>query len=106
MFERYNVSEMFWQQIEGYLCPSELKSFNVTLQNESPANFNGASSDFFFVVDTCSNFANITKRTDCKSEAESQNVIDSMYVLTKIQTQFWNTKSYLRNGLHMESQWL
>lgn len=104
LYGKYDVSKMFWQQIEGYLCPA-MNDATISLQNESPANLNGSYSDFFFIVDTCSNFANITKRTDCKSEQESQAMIDNMYVSTKIQTQYWNTKVFLRNGWHMESQW-
>lgn len=76
----------------------------VKLQNPSAANFDDAWSDFFFVLDTCEHLSPITKRTDCKSEAESQAVLESVYATTKIQTAFWNTKNYLRNGKELNSE--
>ena len=104
LHEEFDVSKMYWQQMDGFLC-ANMTDQSVLLQNESPVNSNGSSADFFFIVETCANVAAFTGRTDCKTEAESQAVIDSMYVQTKIQTQFWNVKNFVRNAQTMNSQW-
>lgn len=76
----------------------------AVVQNPSSTNFDNSWSDFFFVIDTCEHLSPITKRTDCKTEAESQQVLESIYASTKIQTAFWNTKNYLRNGKALNSE--
>lgn len=103
LYEQQDVSQMFWQQIQGYMCPY-MRGSKVKIQNFSPANSGNSSSDFFFVLDTCAHLAEMTNRTDCKTEAESQAVLESIYVRTKIHTEFWNTKNFLRNGWQMNSE--
>ena len=56
----------------------------VKLQNRSPANYQNQSQDFFFVIDTCASLKNATGASNCKSEEESQAVLEDMYVETKI----------------------
>jgi len=56
------------------------------------------------VIDTCAELATATKNTNCKTEAESQAALQFMYVDTKIQTNFWNSKNFLRNGKEMNSE--
>jgi len=56
LFEEYEVSKMFWQQIEGHWCP-DMRGEKVQIQNASPANAEGKSYDFFFVLDTCEHLA-------------------------------------------------
>ena len=58
------------------------------------------------MLDTCEHLSGVTKKTDCKTEAESQAVLQEMYVQTKIQTEFWNSKAFLRNGKQMESSFV
>jgi len=48
-----------------------MKGDSVKLQNESAANAEGKSYDFFFVLDTCEHLAPMTGRTDCKTEQQS-----------------------------------
>jgi len=81
-----------------------MRGQNSLVQNYSPQNFEEKSYDFFFVLDTCEHLAQMTGRTDCKTEAESQAVLEQMYVDTKIQTEFWNTPNFLRSGWQMNSQ--
>ena len=76
------------------------------MQNQSPSNFEEKSYDFFFVLDTCEHLAQMTGRKDCKTEDESQAVLEQMYVDTKIQTEFWNSKNFLRSGWQMNSQFV
>jgi hypothetical protein len=65
------------------------------------------SRDFVFVIDTCKNLEK--KDADeadlCDSEDVSQESLNTMLVKTKIHTQFWNTKNFLRNGWEMNPQW-
>ena len=56
------------------------------------------------MIDTCEHLSPITGKTDCKTEAESQAVLESMFASTKIQTAFWNTKNYLRNGMELNAE--
>lgn len=56
------------------------------------------------MIDTCAELATATKNTNCKTEAESQAALQFMYVDTKIQTNFWNSKNFLRNGKEMNSE--
>jgi len=74
----------------------------VMVQNPSTYNPNNSSYDFIFVIDTCDNLKDLTG-SDCKTEAESQDVLNEVKVSTRIQTQFWNTKNFLRNGWEMNS---
>lgn len=110
-----NVTLMFSQNILGYTCPNQNTTDGtgkkkVTLQNPSEANYNKDTSDFFFVVDTCSNLQSATKATDCKDSGMDANalktLINNMYVDVKIQTNFWNSKNFLRNGEEMNSQFV
>lgn len=72
-----DVSKMFWQQITGYQCP-DMRGLKAKIQNESPSNVNGDSSDFYFVLDTCDHLKGITNKTDadCEPETESQKVLE------------------------------
>ena len=45
----------------------------------------------------------MTGFTDCKSEAEGQAALETVYVDTKIQTEYWNTKNFLRSAKSMNS---
>ena len=95
----------------GYTCPNMNTTDNtgkkhITLQNPSEANFNGDESDFFFVIDTCASLATATNAQNCKTEEESQAVLENMYVETKIQSNFWNSKNFLRNGEEMNAQFV
>jgi hypothetical protein len=84
-----------------------MRNDTVMIQNPSPANAdNGTNYDFFFVLDSCNHLAVMTGRKDCKTEQESQDVLETMYVMTEIQTQFWNSNNFLRNGWEMNSQWV
>lgn len=98
-----DVPQMFWENIKDFKCP-DMKNAKTFIQNPSSANFNNTWSDFFFVIDTCEHLKPITKRTDCKTEAESQAILETIYAVTKIQTAFWNTKNYLRNGKELNSE--
>jgi hypothetical protein len=104
---------MFYEQIKGHWCPNmtdpspeyeDGEKPIVKIQNPSDANPGGESSDFVFVLDTCDNLKNITDAT-CKSETESEAALNSMIVSTRVHTQFWNTKNFLRNGWEMNAQW-
>jgi hypothetical protein len=79
---------MFWQQIEGMWCPrmeSNKKGHkSFVIQNHSPNNTNGDSYDTFFIMDTCAHLANLTGVTDCKTQKESEAILEQMYVDTKI----------------------
>ena len=74
------------------------------LQNYSPANANGDYYDFFFVIDTCERLQSMTGFKTCKSETESQAVLESLYVDTQIQTMYWNVKNFMRNAHNMNSE--
>ena len=97
-------SKMFTDNVREYYCPDFIAMQEVSLQNYSPSNYLNSTSDFYFVVDTCAHLANLTGVTDCKSESESQAVLEKMYVYTKIVTQFWNSKNFLRNGHEMNTE--
>ncbi len=45
----------------------------------------------------------MTGFTDCQSETDSQNVLEGLYVDTKIQTEYWNVKNFLRSAWSMNS---
>jgi hypothetical protein len=47
-------------------------------------NFNNASYEFLFVLDTCEHLKTQTGMQNCKPEADSQAVLESMYVTTRI----------------------
>ena len=47
-----------------------------------------------------------TSVTDCKDETESLDILEDMYVEITIQTNFWNSKNFLRNGKEMNSQFV
>ena len=84
-----NVTLMFSQNIQGYTCPNMNTTDNtgkkkITLQNPSEANYNKDHSDFFFVIDTCASLTGATGATNCKTEEESQAVLENMYVEIKI----------------------
>ena len=113
LYDEFDVSMMFYEQIKGHWCPNmsdpsppyeEGEQPVVKIQNPSDANKGGESSDFVFVLDTCDNLKNITD-ADCESETKSEAALNTMTVSTKIQTQQWNTKNFLRNGREMNSQW-
>ena len=104
LYSEYDVLPMFYQQLDGYMCPDAMDS-TVLIQNASPANPNGDSYDFFFVLDTCEHMQKLTGEK-CASESDSQDDMDFVYVDTKIQTQFWNTKNFLRSGFHMNPQFV
>ena len=76
------------------------------IQNYSVNNTDSESYDLFFVLDTCNNIKGATNQDDssCKTEDESQAIIEKMYIDTKIQTNFWNSKNFLRNAKNMNSE--
>ena len=74
----------------------------VKIQNPSSYNPNNATSDFIFVIDSCYNLQNITGET-CKGDGEAEKVLDNVIVSTRIQTELWNSKNFLRNGWEMNS---
>ena len=76
------------------------------LQNYSPNNTNGDSYDQIFVLDTCAHLDDYTKVEGCMTEEQSQGVLENMYVDFKVQTNFWNSKNFLRNGKEMNSQFV
>ena len=55
------------------------------------------------MLDTCDHLKAASGVQDCKTEAESQAILESMYVTTRIQTEFFNPKNFLRNGWTMNS---
>ena len=113
LYEEDDVSRMFWQNIQGMWCPDinngrNMPSGTTWLQNPSEQNPDGSQggSDFFFVLDTCSHLSKMTGFTDCKTEEESQSVLEQVYVTTRIHTQFWNSKDFIRSGKQMNSQFM
>lgn len=99
-----DVSRMFTDNTRGFWCPDITNGTSVKLQNYSPSNYQNSTADFYFVLDTCEHLAKLTGKTDCVSEAESQAALEKMYVDTKIATQFWNSKNFLRNGHEMNTE--
>ena len=102
---------MFSQNIHNYTCANHNTTDNtgkrnIKLQNPSAANYNGDHSDYFFVIDTCESLETATAQTDCKPEQESLDILEDMYVEITIQTNFWNSKNFLRNGKEMNSQFV
>ena len=76
----------------------------AAIQNPADGrNFNNASYEFLFVLDTCEHLKTASLVQNCKTEAESQAILESMYVTTRIQTEFFNPKNFLRNGWNMNS---
>ena len=76
----------------------------MKIQNPSTYNAGNATSDFVFVIDSCENLQDFTD-ADCKGDTETIGMLNDLIVSTRIQTQFWNTKNFLRNGWEMNSQW-
>ena len=55
------------------------------LQNPADGrNFNNASYEFLFVLETCEKLKGQTEIKNCKTEAESQEILESVYVTTRI----------------------
>ena len=84
-----DVTLMFSENIANYTCANHNTTDNtgkrnIKLQNPSTANYNGDSSDFFFVIDTCESLIGATKATDCKPEQESLDILEDMYVEIKV----------------------
>ena len=63
-----------------------------------------ADQSFFFVIDSCEHFQNITKQTDCKTQAETDAVISQMIVELKIITEFFSVQTYLGNDYKMSPE--
>ena len=113
LYDQYEVSMMFWEQVRDHKCP-DMKNPTpaykdgekpvIKIQNPSSYNSGESSSDFMFQIQICDDAKDITGET-CKSKNESAKVIDSVVVSTRVQTEFWNTKNFLRNGWEMNSQW-
>lgn len=96
---------MFTDNLHDFWCPNtRANGTEIKLQNYSPSNYLKSSADFFFILDTCDHLKGLTGKTDCKTEAESQAVLEDMYVDTKIGTMFFNPKNYLRNGHVMNAE--
>ena len=47
-------------------------------------NYNNGSYEFLFVIETCDHLKSQTNVTNCKTDAESQAILESMYVTTRI----------------------
>lgn len=103
LYDPEEQSIMFYQNLIDMWCP-DMRGEKVIIQNEAAANpNNGTWYDFFFVLDTCKNLQQMTGFKECKSEDESQAVLETMYVDTKIQTEYWNVKNFLRSAWSMNS---
>ena len=76
----------------------------MKIQNPSTYNAENATSDFVFVIDSCENLQDFTD-ADCKGDNETIGMLNDVIVSTRIQTRFWNTKNFLRNGWEMNVQW-
>ena len=92
----------FTNQIKGQWCADQGNS-TVKVQNFDDNNKDESSFEYFFVLDSCEHLKNVTGFTDCKPHDEAVAALDTVYVKTKIQTEQWNSKNFLRNGWQMNS---
>ena len=64
---------------------------------------------YYFVLDTCEHIKNLTHGTlsrNCKTYEESIDIIDKIYIQTKISTQFFSPVTYDENGGKMNSEFI
>ena len=102
-FNETDHSRQFMDQIQGMNCPNFGNETNWHLQlgdhNEDLINDN----TFFFVIDSCEHFSKITKKTDCKTQAQTDEMLPELIIHMKVFTQFFSVKTYIANNYKLNS---
>ena len=60
-----------------------------------------ADETWFFVIDSCEHFQPMTNFTDCKTQAETDAILSSLVIETKLLTQFFSPVTYNENDSKM-----
>lgn len=68
------------------------------IQNGQIETFGEYPTTYWFVIQPCQFLQEITQRTDCKTLAESSQILNRVQVNTKVQSQFFNADTYHTNG--------
>lgn len=63
----------------------------------------GRQYNWYFIVNTCDNLKSVTKRSTCKTPAESAALVNDITISTKVSTQFFSAKTYINNGYRKNS---
>jgi len=83
------------------MCPDIPANETLQLQGGDHNRDVLADETWFFVIDSCEHFQNITNNTDCKTQAETDAILSNLVIETKILTQFFSPVTYGENDSKM-----
>ena len=103
VYKEEEVSKQLWNQTNMMLCP-DLGNNTINLQGGDHNMDVVSDQTFFFVIDSCEHFSNRTKQKDCKTQAETDEIISRLVIEIKLITEFFSVKTYLGNDMKMQHE--
>ena len=74
VYKEGDLSPQKWGAVKRMMCP-DMGNSTLSLQGGDHNQDVVADQTFFFVIDSCEHFQNITKQKDCKTQAETDAVM-------------------------------